>query len=69
MREPNASGDRLPLTEPQQPRIDEHADHPGPESLGQKGRADGRVDPSRQPADNPLVGPDPAVDLATGNVR
>ena len=40
-------GDRLPLTEPQEPRIDEHADHPRPERLGQKGRADGRVDPSR----------------------
>ena len=40
-------GDRRPLTEPQQPGIDEHADHPRPESFRQQRRADGRVDPSR----------------------
>ena len=40
-------GDRRPLTEPQQTGIDEHADHPGPQRLGQKGRAHGRVDSSR----------------------
>ena len=47
-------GDRVSLAQPEQPRIDEHADHLRPERLRQKGRTDGRVDPAGKPAYHPF---------------
>ncbi len=48
-------GDARPLARAEQAVIDEHADHPRPEGLRQQGRADRRIDPAREPADDPVI--------------
>ena len=51
-----------------QPRIDEHADHPRPESPGEQAAQTAESTPPDNPQTTRCVGPDPAVDLGQGSL-
>ena len=60
---PKACGDRVALAGAEQAVVDEDAGDLRAERLRQQRGGDRRIDAAGQPADDPVVGPDPPADL------